>query len=385
MKKKIFTLGLIFTLTGCGINDAINITTAVISKNPSAAFKSIAQSKALGYTINPKRLSNDLEFISSLLDDITSVWGEGNEKLPKEKEYVKYMQNYKSRALIDFDKGIVTVETIDTKNTRRSLTNAIITTLLLPDDPRAVDLFGTSEVKLGATPYLLGEIKDDKNENIRYEWRANRFAEILINKQLKEKTIKKEGKNLTVYYVNIPMVKDHASIRVAKFQPLVNKYARKFNVSKNLINAIIKTESNFNQFAISSAGALGLMQIVPTSAGRDAYKHTKGSSWTPSKEYLFDAKNNIELGSAYIQLLNSKYLNGIYNQVSKEYCVISAYNTGSGNVLKTFSTDNKKAKDLINRKTPSEVYNTLKNKLPYKETRRYLQKVINYKKEFVNL
>lgn len=36
-------------------------------------------------------------------------------KNTKEKEYVKYMQNYKSRALVDFDKGIVRVETLDSK------------------------------------------------------------------------------------------------------------------------------------------------------------------------------------------------------------------------------------------------------------------------------
>lgn len=385
MKTKIFTLGLILSFTGCGVHDAINITTAVVSRNPSTAFQSIARSKALVYAINPKRLTKDIDFINSFIEDINSVWGKDNAKVPKQKEYVKYMQNYKSRALIDFDKGIVTVETIDKKSTKDSLKNAIVTALLLPDDPRAADLFGTNKVKLGSTPYLLGEIKDDQNKNIRYEWRANRFAEILIAKQLRQKTIKKDGKSLTISYVNIQMVKDHASIRVAKFQPLVNKYAKKYNVSKNLIYAIIKTESNFNQFAISSAEALGLMQIVPRSAGKDAYKYTKGTNWTPSREYLFDAKNNIELGSAYIKILNSKYLNGIYNEISKEYCVISAYNTGSGNVLRTFSSNNKKAKDLINRKNPSEVYNTLKNRLPYTETRKYLQKVINHKKEFVNL
>ena len=74
------------------------------------------------------------------------------------------------------------------------------------------------------------------------------------------------------------MVKDHASVRVLKFKPYVKKYARKFGVSENLVYAIIQTESNFNQFAVSSAGAFGLMQIVPTSAGRDAYKEVKGKN-----------------------------------------------------------------------------------------------------------
>lgn len=185
------------------------------------------------------------------------------------------MNNYKSRALIDFDKGIVTVETLDDKNSKNSLKEAIVTTLLLPDDPRAADLFGTKPIKLGGTPYLYGEIKDDQNKDIRYSWRANRFANVLIKNSFKVKTINKNNKKVKISYVNIPMTKDHANVRVAKFKPIVKKYAKKHNLSQNLVYAIIKTESNFNQFALSNAGAIGLMQIVPTSAGRDAYKFTK--------------------------------------------------------------------------------------------------------------
>jgi len=191
--------------------------------------------------------------------------------------------------------------------------------------------------------------------------------------------------NKLVHFVEFPMVKDHANVRVKKFKPFVQRYAKKFGVSQNLIYAIIKTESNFNQFAVSSAGAYGLMQIVPKSAGRDAYKQAKGRTITPSKSYLFNAKNNIELGSAYLSIIDKKYLYGIKNSVSREYCVISSYNTGSGNVLKTFSRDKKTAKEIINSKKPSQVYSKLRSSLPYKETRNYLKKVIEYKKDFVNL
>lgn len=383
MKKFLFVF-LILLITGCSTSDIYSISNAIITKNP-AALKSIGTSKAIGYATNPNRLKSDLKFLTDFIENIASIWGEGNVKIPKQKEYVKYMQNYKSRALIDFDKGIVTVETIDEKDAKNSLKHAIVTTLLLPDDPRAADLFGAKEIKLGATPYLLGEVKDDQNKNIRYEWRANRFAKLLIKENFQEKTIQKNGKNIKVSFVNITMVKDHANVRVAKFKPLVQKYAKKYNLSENLVYAIIQTESNFNQFAVSHAGALGLMQIVPTSAGRDAYRYTKGKSWVPSKSYLFNASNNIELGSAYLQILDKKYLEGIYNPISKEYCVISAYNTGSGNVLKTFNSNRNKAKDIINSKSPSEIYTILREKLPYEETRRYLMKVVNYKKDFVSL
>jgi membrane-bound lytic murein transglycosylase C len=127
------------------------------------------------------------------------------------------------------------------------------------------------------------------------------------------------------------------------------------------------------------------MQIVPRSAGIDAYKFVKGKTSEPSKSYLFNAKNNIELGVAYIHILEEKYLPGIINPVSKEYCVISAYNTGSGNVLKTFHTNRSKAKDKINSQSPSSVYKRLRSGLPYEETRRYLKKVVDYKKDFVSL
>ena len=389
MRKKLITIILILIFAGCSAGDVQTITSAMISKNPSIALKSFAKAKTVSYASNPKKLTSDIASLDTFLKDfvknISNSWGKENVKIPKKKEYVKYLQNYKSRALIDFDKGIVTVETVDAKDYKKSLKNAIVTTLLLPDDPRAVDLFGSKPIKLGDTPYLLGEVKDDKNKDIRYEWRANRFADILIKKSLKQKTIKKDKKSIKVSYITIPMVKDHASIRVKKFKPYVQKYAKKYGVSQNLIYAIIQTESNFNQFAVSGAGAIGLMQIVPTSAGIDAYKYVKGKTWTPTKSYLFNAQNNIELGSGYLKILDKQYLKGINNDISKEYCVISAYNTGSGNVLKTFNTNRTKATSIINKKSPSEVYSTLVNKLPYKETRRYLQKVVNYKKDFINL
>ena len=378
MKQYIFFTCTLFFLSGCTSSDYAFIANAAISKNPSHAFEAYARSKSVQYASNPDKLSKDLKFLSNFVENISKQWGDKNVKVPKKKEYVKYMQNFKSRALVDFDKGVVTVESLDSK---KSLKNAIVTTLLLPDDPRGADLFSAGVIKLGSTPYLLGEVKDDQNKNIRYSWRANRYADILLKKSYKTKIINKKK----VHFVTIAMVKDHASVRVLKFKPYVKKYARKFGVSENLVYAIIQTESNFNQFAVSSAGAFGLMQIVPTSAGRDAYKEVKGKTWTPSKSYLFDAKNNIELGSAYIKIIDKKYLKGINNPISREYCVISAYNTGSGNVLKTFNKDRTKAKKIINSQKPAEVYQKLRSNLPYAETRHYLKKVVDNKKDFVNL
>jgi len=385
MKKIITILLITLIFTGCATNDINSVIRAATSKNPSSAFSLLAKNKSIYYAQNPDRLSKDIKSFKNFLNGISGEWGEENVALPKQKEYVKYMQNYKSRAFVDFDTGIVRVETLDTNNPKGSLKNAIVTTLLLPDDPRGADLYSAKKVKLGSTPYLLGEVKDDQNKDIRYNWRASRYADILIKNSYKTKSIKSSNGYKKVAFVEIPMVKDHADIRVAKYKPLVEKYAKRYGVSKNLIYAIIRTESNFNQFAVSHSGAFGLMQIIPTTAGRDAYQYVHGRKGTPTKSYLFNAENNIRFGTAYLSILDKRYLKGIYNPISREYCVICSYNTGSGNVLKAFSSNRTKAKQIINSKNPSQVYNSLRTNLKYDEPKRYLKKVVNYKKDFIRL
>jgi membrane-bound lytic murein transglycosylase C len=382
MKKYLTVLCIAFLFIGCASSDYQSIVRAGMSKNPSVALKGFARHKSIRYIQHPKQLQTDIKFLTSFIKNISTSWGKENVLVPQKKEYVKYLQNYKSRAVIDFTQGIVRVETLGNK---KDLKKSIVTALLLPDDPRSVDLFGSKDAKLGGTPYLFGEVKDDMHKNIRYQWRAKRYADILLQTNYKTDMIKRNGKPVKISYVEFPMVRDHADIRIVKFKPLVKKYAKKYNISESLVYAIIKTESDFNQFAVSSTGAYGLMQIMPKTAGRDAYLHVKGQKHTPSKIYLFNAKNNIELGVAYLNILNKKYLAGIYNPVSREYCVISAYNTGSGNVLKTFNKDRSRAKKVINTLTPNVVYTKLRKHLPYDETRRYLRKVVIAKKDFVHI
>ncbi len=138
-------------------------------------------------------------------------------------------------------------------------------------------------------------------------------------------------------------------------------------------------------FAVSTAPAYGLMQLVPTSGGRDAYTEVKGRDGIPSKEYLFDGNNNIELGTAYLYLLDTRYLKAIRHPVSREYCSIAAYNGGAGNVLRVFAKDREKAVEVINNLSPAVVYERLRQQHSRDETRRYLGKVVTARKEFVKL
>ena len=374
---------------GCACSEYSQISYAVLSQNPHQAIKRVVKNKAIRYVNNPKRFEKDVRsFVADVrrfLNITSKRWGKKNVKKPSRTKYVKYLQNYKSRAEIDFDKGIVTVETLDSKTPIVSLKNAIVTTLLTPEDPRGVDLYSSKPIKIEGRPYLYGEVLDHQGKAILYKWRAKNYANYLTKHKLRKKYIFKNGKKMPVHFVKFWMVKDHAKIRVKKFKPLVEKYARKYNISKNLVYAIIRTESNFNQYAVSNAGAYGLMQIIPRTAGIDAYKKVKKRAWKPTRQYLFNAKNNIELGCAYLNILSFRYLKKIRNPISKEYCVISAYNTGSGNVLRTFAKNKDSAFRIINSKTPSQVYYKLKTSMPYKEARRYLIKVLNHKKEFIRL
>lgn len=386
MKRLIYlTLAVagITQLAACSTYDAVRIAT---SRNPGAALEGIAKSRVSSYKTNPLRLAADVNRLVRLLSgEVDREWGRKERVLPGSHHYVKYTQNYQSRAIIDFDSGLIRIESLDRQQPITSLRNAIITTLLTPDDPRAVDLYSAKTITLSGRPYLHGLVQNQHGEYIDHPAGAETFADHLIANSLNKRVIHTATGNKTVYAVHLQMVNDHENRRAQRYVPLVNHYARHFAISRSLVYAIIKTESNFNPFAVSNAPAYGLMQLVPTSGGRDALRRAKGQDRIPSANYLFDARNNIELGTAYLNLLNYSYLNGIVDPLSREYCTIAAYNTGAGNVLRVFAADRQRAKHIINSMPPEKLYRHLRRNLQQAEARRYLAKVTEARRQFVRL
>jgi membrane-bound lytic murein transglycosylase C len=354
----------------------------------------IAKRRLEQYARDPEAVLRDLREAKRDFDAILAVlgvnvgktWGKKEIQLPETKKYVKYTQNYKSRAIVDFDSGEILVETLDDQDPQRSLKNAVVTTLLTPQDPRSVDLFSDKEIVLtnDKEPYLLGLVLDQQSNPIRTPAEAEPFAAYLLEKKSGTRTVDQEGTKKTVQYVTMGMVSNLPMKQAEKYRTLVHQFAQTYNISPSLVFAVIRTESNFNPYAVSSAPAYGLMQLVPTSGGREAYRKAKGQDVAPSRDYLFDPANNVELGTAYLNVLMFKQLEAVDHNVSREYCVIAAYNTGPSNVFRTFSRDRTTAVNQINSLQPAGVYDQLRKNLPYEETRHYLEKVTGYRKAFVS-
>lgn len=316
--------------------------------------------------------------ISSFSSNIEKRWGSREIKVAGKSNYVKYIDNYLSRAEVNFQEGKIIIETVSPTDPEGHLKRAIVTTLLTPDDPMNVDLFSSQEIELKGQPFLYNQVLDQDKQPIQWGWRANRFADYLIANQIKVKQVDFKK----AYYVEIPMVEDQIQIRSYQYANIVQKASRKYDIPEDLIYAIIKTESSFNPYAVSWANAYGLMQVVPKTAGRDVYKLVKNKSGQPSPEYLFNPENNIDMGTAYFYILKNRYLKDVRNPTSLEYSMISAYNGGTGGVLNTFSRDRKRAMSDLNSLQPNQVYWALTKKHPNSESRRYLEKVTKYKKEF---
>ncbi|WP_415900691.1 murein transglycosylase domain-containing protein [Neptuniibacter sp. QD48_11] len=378
LTRRRFLLGLLpLGLAGCTTHDAFRIATSVArGQSVEGALTSHAKSKATGWVTNPKGLVNDIKKFSQL---ISSVWGEDEALQPTPTTYVKYTDKYLSRGIVDFEKGQIRVETLD----QSKLQSAIVTLLLSPEDPTQVDLYSDAPVTLGGEPFLYQQILDHEGQPVRWGWRAERYAKYLLANSLQKRQVKTaNGVTKTEYFVELPLVEKHRLKRRYRYATLVDKYSRQYNINPSLVYAIIETESHFNPFAVSHAPAYGLMQIVPTTAGRDAHQEIYGRAGTPSRNYLFNVENNIRMGCAYLHILQTRYLVEVRDPQSKEFCIIAAYNGGVGNVLRSFSSDRRQAISAINRSSSSSVWQRLQSRMPL-ETQRYLVKVTDAKRRYV--
>ncbi len=235
-----------------------------------------------------------------------------------------------------------------------------------------LDMFvaqGASVLSEQKTEQLVSQQKEEMNKQ-----KQKRIVKVKQAIVQQEEKLKKAPRKVVAYTVKIP--KSSLSDRANKYLPAIKNEAGKRQLSPALVLAIMHEESHFNPKAKSHVPAYGLMQIVPTTAGHDVNKLYRGKDRPMRESDLYDPAVNIETGSAYLKILQSRYLKGIKDPQSATYSIIAAYNTGSGNVAKAFGERRvSRAIKKINSMSSDEVYQQLIKNLPYEETRNYLKKV----------
>lgn len=134
-----------------------------------------------------------------------------------------------------------------------------------------------------------------------------------------------------------------------KYQKIVEKYSKEYNVDKYLVYAVIKQESNFKSDAVSSAGARGLMQIT-----QDTFNWLSVKMKVDKYTYddLFEPEVNIMYGVFFLSYLQERF--------SDIKTIASAYNAGI-NVTRRWLKDERYSDDGT----------SLKN-IPYGETANYV-------------
>ncbi|PID51461.1 MAG: membrane-bound lytic murein transglycosylase MltC [Pasteurellales bacterium] len=310
--------------------------------------------------------------------NIDKIWGINELLQATKKDYVKYTDFFYTRSHISFEDGKITIETLGNVN---SLYKAIIHTLLMGNNASGIDLFAAGDTPISNQPFLQGQVVDHFNHSIMDVASASNFADYLLRNKLKTRRLK-NGRNVT--YVTINMLANHVETRARQYLPLIRNAANRYGIQPNLILAIMRTESSFNPYAVSYSNAIGLMQVVPRTAGLDVFQHN-GKSGQPSTNYLYDPELNIDTGVNYLYILKNEYLEGILNPVSKRYAMISAYNSGAGAVLKVFGSGKSEAIDNINDLSPEQVYKILTIRHPSEQARNYLLKVNKAYKEYKNV
>lgn len=388
------------------------ICISVNANDDFASFKNSFNKQQQDY--NQKKIDHFIDFKAQYLQDydnyrnaLFSLWT--NPIQSNINQQIIYADDKQSRIVINEQDKTLTLETIEpvAKNT---LTSKSVNSLLnkaLSDNPKLIEQLANSKPRIKKQTdvtnqqlHLAQEIQTqyekqlssiDASTQLTKAQRQKQKATALRSKndrvqKLEQQLAGKKNlkyKNITSYQINL--TNDYLYGKAAKYLGFYRQQNFIDHADLPLLLAISHAESAFNPKAISHIPAYGLMQIVRHSAGVDVAQQLFNKNRAPTEAELYDPQTNITFGAGYLFILKNKYLKDIKDPLSKKYCVIAAYNTGSGNVARAFNPKDRVIKNAIphiNALSSEQVYQQLIHSLPYDETKKYLKKVTKLEKDY---
>jgi hypothetical protein len=163
-------LPLLLSLSACNSANISDIADIARAKNPVKQAGKILEQKGKAVVANPQALPEELRELKAKITIfkrlIDSIWGDADLPQAGPKDYVKYTDKYYNRAHIDFEAGVVRVDTLAPDDQAGYLKKAIITTLLTPDDPREVDLYSDVSPEHDGAGNVLKTFSSDRSKVI---------------------------------------------------------------------------------------------------------------------------------------------------------------------------------------------------------------------------
>ena len=294
--------------------------------------------------------------------------------------WVRYGDDQTSRTVVDYEANKITVEVPGHGRPALGAAAEELDELLQVTMAEAYEQDEVTQRtwdRLDVSEQEATAASEDDQQRVLSELSAEDVEQMLAHAEAQEREEPEGADQRDVLSLSVPMPETRTSDKAEEFREEVEAEAQRYDVDPALMLAVMHSESSFNPMARSHIPAFGLMQIVPETAGQDIAQRIYGEQRLFSPDYLYNPDNNIRAGAVYLDILQSSYLDAIEDPESRLYAVISAYNTGAGNVARAFtdSTNVEAAAEVINQLSPEEVYQRLREDLPYEETRNYLVNV----------
>jgi membrane-bound lytic murein transglycosylase C len=300
--------------------------------------------------------------------EIRKQWGSVKESSPT--VYVEYTKNNDAFAGIDFGRGFLEV--------------GAIAPVFFQDAPVRIERLLSERLSfllrgqsLPGVRDLEGQIRMPGTGRMITQAEVQEFSRYMVRSgEPPHSYTAPDGVRRMRKQIKLEFVPDHLQARVRQYLPYVQKAARIYEVAPELILAVIQTESVFNPRAVSHAGAVGLMQLVPHSGGLEASKLVYGEPRLLTQEEISRPDQNIELGAAYLRILLRRHFSEYRTEPRKLlFLVIASYNCGPRRVKTALGEQD------IRSLSSAELYDLLLRVVP-RETQVYLQRVVQNMKQY---